>query len=440
MFTGELIAAIIRTAAFLLALFICLMCVSFYRLCREKLGLSALQALGGELFFLLLFFLIFRNRAESRSLFQAANLSCIYYYTISGITNGILILTLLRLSGTEDWYRNLSIRKKVLLALLVYAAVFSNLFHSAMTAVFCFSMLVTDMLRQAGRDKKVRRIIPKGDGVFGGILAVWAAALLFELSGERASQVGGNETYSLLNACRQLMALVRAISKPYLLLLLLCFVSCIAFWLRNRSGMGRKRTASRDRCSRMSAKYPHDEASARQAIEMLIPVLLSLVLLTAFLLVLNGRVAYMSRLDASFGIWFMLNLAVSLTMISVVRVLRKRKSRAADAAALAGLCLCAFCCWYPDGTYMISTTGEVSLETCHRTDRYVMDSLLEADRQGLTHVTVAMPDHRGEANAWATDGIPGNMENALYNWGVIRTVIPVTVVYDPALNELLQGS
>ena len=89
---GDYAYSVTVISAVILTFLIITMCVCLQKFLVIRFRLASNIAVALEIMFLVLFFLIFRNRGTSQCMFTAADLCCIYFYTISGILNAITVL------------------------------------------------------------------------------------------------------------------------------------------------------------------------------------------------------------------------------------------------------------------------------------------------------------------------------------------------------------
>lgn len=82
--------------------------------------------------------------------------------------------------------------QKGLLIILLYLAVFSNLFSSCILAVYAGYRLLCCMAETI-RSRMSPKHFLKKSGLFLGILAAWTVSVIFELSGGRARNLSGED-------------------------------------------------------------------------------------------------------------------------------------------------------------------------------------------------------------------------------------------------------
>lgn len=122
--------------AAVVSFFILLYTFSFQRFILIRYKRSVYESIVYSIFFLFLHFLIFRiANTDNQHLFYSQDLTCYYYYIIPNMLCGSLVLSLL----TDDWLQRMhtfSLVKQGIILIILYLAVCSNLFCSAILILF----------------------------------------------------------------------------------------------------------------------------------------------------------------------------------------------------------------------------------------------------------------------------------------------------------------
>jgi len=182
---GDYVYSVTIISAIIITLAITVMCSCLQKLLVVRCQLTMRAAFAGEILFLIFFFLIFRNRGTSQCMFSSADLCCIYFYTMSGILNAIIVLFFLRFDDMSEMFLSWNCFQKALFLILLYFALFSNLFHSAITAIYAGVYLLINLRHYKHNYKQY---ICK-NMIYLLILVMWGIALLFEASGGRADEI-----------------------------------------------------------------------------------------------------------------------------------------------------------------------------------------------------------------------------------------------------------
>ena len=210
---GDYVFSVTLASAITMSIMIVIMCILLNQFLKHRLNCSSVMALLLEGVFIVSCFLIFRNKSGSKSLFYSADLCTAYFYTMSGILNAILMLILFKQEDAQKWFKELGIVKKILLYVLIYFAMFSNLFHSAISVMFVSAVIFLDMVKEKSIIKAIRNHL-----LFVSIILMWFVVMAFEYSGGRADSV--DQGFQIKLSIVQLMTMLMAISIPYKIVIL----------------------------------------------------------------------------------------------------------------------------------------------------------------------------------------------------------------------------
>lgn len=185
--TGDYVKAQIVSLALVFSLCIVAYVYCFYRLVRKQLRLEHSWAMLLSLAFLLLHFLIFRSQSSGNvHLFYETDVVCVFYYTIPAMLNGALIMLDLADGLLVSLLRPGKLLRKAMLVLVLYLAVFSNLFGSVLFASYVGVRLLAALLR--GLHQRQKAAVFLGENLSSLlVLACWLVSALFESMGGRAS-------------------------------------------------------------------------------------------------------------------------------------------------------------------------------------------------------------------------------------------------------------
>lgn len=395
---GDYVFSISFSAAIIITAFIACMCYYVTKFFYKRMNMSVDLALIFEVLFLILCFLIFRNRGTSRFMFSAENMNCVFNYTIPGIINAICVLILMQYQDFSKEYKSFNAIKKGLFVTVVYFAIFSNIFHSGMLAIYCGIMAlkgIWDLIKE--RKKDIRNYCRQYD-IYLLILVLWGFAVLFEVAGGRASTVSSGMSLSLVISVKQLIALTGALSPIFVLIAAAAFLWLLIIL-----------------------------ACKKEDKTIYLLTLLNLILVVGYLLVLCSAINYMSRIEASWGIWFYIILVILLGIADFVLTVSKAKP-----FLLLGLILIAVSTYYPDGRFLISTVGNIDYDTCVKTDRYIIGQIVKVESEQEGDKKIYVPFVKDEKLKWTfTDGYAESMATTLYNHGIIQNYVDVQTYADP---------
>ena len=409
----DYVQAQVFTVAVVFSFFISLYVYAFLRLIRRHFGLSRPVSMLLALLFLLLHFLIFRSRETGNEhLLSTRDVCCCFFYTIPAL----LCASLVMLDLADDLLAGLflpgELSKKALLALALYMGVFSNLFGSAILAVYLGCRV---LIRLAGA---LRRHEPAGGTLRAELprlllLGLWLLAALLEALGGRAS-VSYRSDETLLRriavALASLRKLCASMNPLFLALLAAAALAALLVLLLRR------------RWPEKSAPY----------LRLLGGTLLCGLLCTLFLVLLSAVAApdYTELPYASFGCFFYLLLPLCFTLAWAL----DRFPRCVLLLPLALLVL-----------YTATNTGArtfadpnclyVSSDTIMEIDRDLIAQLREADAAGLNSVELHTLASDMYGNWPHTQALGEVLSNLFWKSGVLSRRIEVTIVPDPAFNE-----
>lgn len=399
----DYVYAITVVSAIIVTLLISAMCICLHKLLVARCNMTVIRASAFEVLFLIFHFLIFRNRGTSQCMFTAGDLCCIYYYTISGILNAIVVLILFRFENITEKFCSWNFIYKLFFLILLYFALFSNLFHSAMTAIYAGIRLLIGLRYFSHNFKQFIR----KNFFYLLILVVWGVVLIFEANGGRADQSGLGRQFDLALSMRQLIVLTLALSKIFAITLFAVAAFMIFYIMKKRTGI------------------------KNEIFQMLIMMICNVIVLTIFLLLLNSITAYMSRIDATWGIWFYLitMLTVAIAYISTVT---PKVTRFLPVFIMAFM----FAAIYPDGKFQMSTREHTDYQTCVQLDQYIIDNIMEAVQSSADEVTIRIPDHSDDLRSLTYNENLGDVvAECLYTHGIITYKPKVYTILDKNLND-----
>ena len=169
-----------------LSLFIAFYIAAFISLIRSRFNISMFYScvLGG--IFLSLHFLIFRKSAENNLyMFYSYDTCCYFYYTISALLNCTLVMYFDFSGILNNFFSRSRILWKIILLIIVYFAIFSNLFNSiilvAYLGVIFLSRLIETIIKKGSFSALIKKFaLPLA------IILLWLVAVYCEGHGGRA--------------------------------------------------------------------------------------------------------------------------------------------------------------------------------------------------------------------------------------------------------------
>ncbi len=391
--TGDFVHSVTISSALILSIFIVGMLLAYGFFVRKRLDASQALVIFSEIVLFLSCFLIFRNKPGSNYMFHASDLTCVYCYVIPGILNATVMLIMM---GHEDFgmsFSKATVPARIAFYVLVYFAIFSNMFHSAITASFCGAMIIKGLIidKKDVIRKNIHYIV---------IVVMWLVCIAIERTGRRAGRFEGE--FDLDTSFRQLLAVICAVSIPYRIMLLAGIIAFIYL-------VKEKQQITKD----------------------LSVIIVTEIILTLFLLLLNSVTKYMSRIEASWGIWFLMILFVTIAIIVVLMQFEK----AVKFWPVIVLLLIVLV-YLPDGKYKTSSDRNNNYDQCYATSTYLSGSVINAALNGEKELVLLIPEPRGEDELLFVEGVGNIISSTLYYHGVIPYMVDVTEEVDSTLNQM----
>jgi|GEM_PF-1582287 len=421
--TQDYMISVLWTSSVLLSFLIITVCICLYSFFIRRLKTSESIAAAAEIFFLISCFLFIRNKPSSNYMFHAADLCCVYFYIMSGLLNAVVVLIMMRSENFSYDFSCFTIVQKTGFLVLAYFAVFSNLFHSAITATYCGAMTIWNLYsisrRTEGSGTAQERSIAgpglrKNSGncnygwadlivktirqssVFIAVIILWLAEVAFEHSGGRA---GSFSSFDLHVSLLQYFDVLRAIAAPYKAIILISVAWSIFAILRGKKNW-----------------------------TVFVQIAISNILLTAFLLLLNAVTKYMSRIEASWGVWFYMILFCSAAFAMLLR-----DTSAHILVTVPVIVLMAILAWLPDGKFMMSNDRNLDADSVFDAGYYYTQQIINADRAGRSGITLEVPASP-DGFVFAA-GMGQTISHTLYYNKVTKNEIHVDEVISPHLNQ-----
>ena len=161
--------------------------------------------------------------------------------------------------------------------------------------------------------------------------------------------------------------------------------------------------------------------------DMYLLIIFNLLLVVIYLVVLCSGVNYMSRIEASWNIWFYV---ILITLIGVADFVSK--CPCVKPLLLLFVLVCAVLAVYPDGRFLPSTIENVDYSTCVNTGKYITSQIIDAELDGQESVIVSVPCVDDDSIEWIFgDDFGRVVMTTLYNHGIIHKQIEVETVNDP---------
>ena len=400
--TGNLFTAISLVDGVLVSDLIALYFFLFFRFMCKLTGKCAdIVPVTLTLLFAVLHFSIFVCQKNGNSyLFLAVDQTTYFHYMIPDILNSIIVLWLMNDDILTDYFSKSRILRKILFLPLAYFSIFSNVFCCIISAAWVGCSLLFDALHDLRREGIllfIRRRVMKF--LF---LLTWLTAQIFEMNGNRAAELSAKNNFStaflasLQNFCRTVAKANRGS------LLILCLVIVLFFvWIFVK----RDKTGEEDFRFCIPAAW--------------LAGLLALIYIA--LICSKAGAWYITRPDASFGIYFYLFTAV---LLMGARILSSGpKIVYAFFTAFAILLITT-----ASADYKESNQGGYDAETCLRIDNDIVDQFTKVYNNGGNSLALYVPKYQSEDN-WPLALYSGDYYSfAFHNMGMMHRFFYVDVV------------
>ena len=408
--TGNYIGAMTTAYALFMAALLVILCVELYRFMASQ-GASKVQSvLLTFLWALLHFSLLAGANTGNGLLWGSLTATCYFYYSIPALWNEALVLYLMRTKGQKK-----SVLVKILLYILCYFGVFSNLFPAVILSAYAGMDIICAFVEWVQADKMERKSFFKRLGVE--LLNVYVIVLffvsaVFELSGGRASGFSGFQFAMVMETLKGVFATFNPLSLASITVLLLYSVVSI--------------------CSKRGKTLYKDEVTT---------ILLEL---GAFFIVLVFNILLCART----GAWYIKREDVLVEIIFfALLVVFTLASYACDKAEsvkipymIFGIALALNLLVFGNFShdfYKTGYSGTISVEKCIQVDEDIVQQVTTAVKENKSRLDLRVPDF-GSSDNWPLATYAGGPYSrfayTLWRHGLIKKGINITVVPDKAKN------
>jgi hypothetical protein len=401
---GSYIDALTLTHGLVVSAFILTYVLEFVLLIRERFHAGTERSIVIGCLFLLFHFLIFRKfYSDNGHLFFSSNVTCYYYYLLPNVFNCTLVMHFMRKDVVKEWWKPTDLIRKGITVLMVYFAIFSNLFSSVILTAYVGTMLLWELVSKCRahsfklityiRENSVRLIV---------VLA-WLISQIFEMNGGRADSVGGGSLLSgIVSAAKFLWQWIYKINYAFAFFALAVFVLYVIAVVQNRKNK-----------------------TEQTYLPEISKLFLALALTAMYLILLCAKVSsgYIQRYDEflAFAFWGLLILGICMNY-----VLEQYKNLMMLVPLLIVILVCETNT--SGNTFKDVNFAGLPHEVCAAIDEDIVNQFMEADRSGATEFTLYVPDF-GSSDNWPIATYAGErFSEALYKHGVISKYIYVTEV------------
>lgn len=362
-----------------------------------------------ELFFFLSFFLLFKHiNQPSYTGFWTVDLTCVFFYLIPGLLNASLVLTMGRTPNFSQTFSQSTNAQKGLFLVITYFALLSNTQFNIILAVFCFCNLLA-MAKEANY-RIFRSSFLQKCWLQISILVVWLITVLFDLSGQRANQLTVHQ--KIMPSVRvhimggQIKRVLAYSSKPFLLFALLLVVFAIFVAVKKKN---------------------------RNFLHFTVYTMLSTILAGLYLLIAYYKAApsYIGRIDAMWPVVFYCLLIVAFAFAYVINSFSTLKIVAP--LVITGMAFISMNFSCPPILSMPQLDAGISTRTAKEIDQYIIQQVIEADKNGKRVAHIKVPKGSPTDNNWPQAYyMESALSQSLYSDGIINHRIQL--VFEPSVH------
>ena len=398
--TNDYIFSLMIIFGIVLSGFITIYVLSFYNLARKKMKMSIGNAIMVSILFLLLHFLIFRcGENQNTYLFYSPDVTCYFYYVIPSLLN----LTLVMILESKELTFNSETKVNWLnvggWVLLIYLAIFSNLFSSYIIAIWAGIKLFYNMIIEKNI-KTVENIM------YILILCAWGGSAIYELSGGRAENLKDD---SFINNVKQtILYLKQMVGKVNRFLLLISLV----FVLSGIFGFIKKKWNDYEK-------------------KMFVISTMCMILSVIFLILLSAKSQsdYIMRGDVLIGVSYF---AFIILMININVIIREYKITLTIFPLL--MVIAFFEIHSGPRTFAESNVSGIDSNICKNIDADIIEQITQAVNEGQEKMELHIPKTPGDNWPFGTYGA-NRFSYSLYMHGVISKQIETVMVQDEEINK-----
>lgn len=379
--------------AIIVTMFITVYLYCFTRMIKIKLKTNLFNTICLTLIFYLFHFLIFRiNTSNNLYMFHAADAICYYYYLIPSLLNCSLVMYFI----TDNTFnKENSIVKVSLILLLIYCAIFSNVFQSIILTVFAASQLIKptiELFKNINKNKIINYIKSNKYQII--IISLWIISQIFELSGGRANSLINNTPFitQLIKTTKRFILLLRQFNRLFKIIILISLIIGIYNIIKDKI---------------------YKKAILYKLVFCLFSITLYLLLLCS-----ASMPSYIERVDATFGIFFYLFILIMM----VIGYNIKKHPQIAILFPIS-IYILFFKINTSSRTFRESNVIGIPPKDCIKIDNIIINQIKNHIKNNEKSAIIYIPKFETEDN-WPY-GVYGldRIQNSLYKHGIIDKVI-----------------
>jgi hypothetical protein len=377
--------------------------------------------------FLLFHFLMYKNEFTGNvHLLWAHDVTCLFHYTFSSLMSACLVMFFLRKEIVEGedvsakiWSGEYGYLQSGVVLLLVYLAIFSNMFNNIVLAAFAgihaLIAFIVGFDKGTAFGERVKLLLQR-KWLFVATVVMWVVADMFQTQDPRndiARSQGATSSFS--GAIKAYVNSFTSVNKMAALIMVIMFAAFLVVWFGGKADKKVKAPVS----------------------ALLVEIILSFVISSVYLLILCGVASpeYLARNDVKVGLFFFIVLAI--VMMFGWSIANSKGGRLQLALPILLFILAAQSLNYCKPFKDYNMNG-FSYEEELRVATDLMEQYKAADEQMLDEFELHVLYNEKAGDNWPYPSYAADLiGDALFRHGVISRPIKATTVFDPEKNEEL---
>lgn len=411
-FSGDYIFSITLSAAFTVATFAVLLCLSFIMLCTRALHLTTIQTSLCTILFFSLHFLFFRSQpSNNQYMLGSGNFVCYFYYVIPNLLNSSIVLFMLSHKNIQQHFLSLSSFQKGTVLLAFYFAIFSNLLNSYILGVFCGSALFISFLQQSGSIKERIKASYTENRILFYTVLVWLFSAACEAGGGRARSIGGHPL-QLYDATKATYKLFAQTGRYTLLLIIALLIGLLVIYWKKRK-------------SNVTVWTTNEKKVLSICILSIIGSMTYLILLCS-----KAGAGYASQTMVQYGTCFYILILLFTIFSAILRHLHSSDIVLPLLTVL--VVLLSATCDYP---LSYSTMGNIPPRDAMAVSRNLVSQIKAADAAKQKEMVLIVPKGDNRDNWPHPNYMGNNISRTLFSHGQIERNIKIKIQPDPEMNK-----
>ena len=414
-FIGNYLLSITTVFSLSIAIFCVILYVLFSKFLVTAMGIEIKKSYSIALVWICFYFLLFKSQnANNIYVLFATNLICYYYYVVPSLLNSSLVLYFMLHQNDNHFFDDFSYIHKGILLIVIYFAVFSNVFNSIIVAIYCGVYLFVDFVKQGKLNKSAMLASMHKDSIQWITLLMWVIQIVFEMTGGRAAAIGKSVSYlhlPLYETGVSFYHLLKLVNSQCAIFCVLCIVLALVLALRHKQ-----------------------EVSCRYHIDTMIHLVLSGILISIFLLLVcaKANVAYAGWIQCMYGIFFYFLLCAFISLTFIIN-----RFKTLEMLIPFILIFSIVVATSSDKPYRDANMLNLNPVKAYAVSNYLIDQIKTADMNGDTELNLIVPKGDNVDN-WPFPNYMGrNISRTLYTHGQTSKMMKINIIADPSLNELL---